>query len=265
MSVPRKPTILIADNHTAFATGFAEHLETHDFVVSDIVRTTRSGLMKLSSHTPKLLISEHWPQKDLDAIPLLEKARILKIPSMLYTAGKQEITTIEQARTYRAVGAFQKLPDPDEMTDAIRQVLETGRHTMVDEMAEKEKDRELIPAVIDKLDMTLDLTNRQKEVLYLLSRGLSNEQMSQTMHISIETVKEHVKYMLRALGIHDRTNAAELYTREEEAIKETLGIRPPVFTVPPDQALHLPSVDPGIPDRDSRGSSHLRSDLALRQ
>jgi DNA-binding NarL/FixJ family response regulator len=51
------------------------------------------------------------------------------------------------------------------------------------------------------------LTPRQAEVLGLLERGLSTKQIAQELHLSTETVKNHVRNLLRALGVTTRLEA----------------------------------------------------------
>ena len=52
------------------------------------------------------------------------------------------------------------------------------------------------------------LTPRQMEVLELVTRGLSNKEIAYTMHISHQTVKNHMTAILRKLRCQDRTQAA---------------------------------------------------------
>lgn len=54
------------------------------------------------------------------------------------------------------------------------------------------------------------LTRRQKEVLSLVSRGLSNEEIAAEMGVTLNTVKSHVSSMLRALGVRRRTQAMRI-------------------------------------------------------
>ena len=51
------------------------------------------------------------------------------------------------------------------------------------------------------------LTPRQTEVLRLLERGRSTDQIAQELHLSTETVRNHVRHLLRALGVHSRLEA----------------------------------------------------------
>jgi PAS domain S-box-containing protein len=51
------------------------------------------------------------------------------------------------------------------------------------------------------------LTPRQTEVLRLLDRGHSTAQIAGELHLSIETVRNHIRGILRALDVHTRLEA----------------------------------------------------------
>jgi PAS domain S-box-containing protein len=63
------------------------------------------------------------------------------------------------------------------------------------------------------------LTPRQAEVLRLLEQGRSTKQIAQELHLSTETVKNHVRHLLRALGVNTRLEAvaAVRHSRASEA------------------------------------------------
>ena len=51
------------------------------------------------------------------------------------------------------------------------------------------------------------LTPRQVEVLRLLQRGASTGQIAQELHLSTQTVRNHIRHLLSALGVHTRLEA----------------------------------------------------------
>ncbi|HKB20578.1 MAG TPA: LuxR C-terminal-related transcriptional regulator [Gaiellaceae bacterium] len=58
------------------------------------------------------------------------------------------------------------------------------------------------------------LTPRQTEVLRLLEHGRSTSQIAAELHLSIETVRNHIRHILRALGVHSRLEAVALTRRD---------------------------------------------------
>lgn len=64
-------------------------------------------------------------------------------------------------------------------------------------------------------DIEVPLTQRESEVLRQLAYGLTNKEIAQALHISYETVKEHVQHILRKIGVSDRTQAAVWAVRKQ--------------------------------------------------
>ncbi len=54
----------------------------------------------------------------------------------------------------------------------------------------------------------VQLTPRESQVLRLIAMGLSNQEIADSLEISVETVKEHVQNLLRKMSLNDRTQAA---------------------------------------------------------
>ncbi len=58
------------------------------------------------------------------------------------------------------------------------------------------------------------LTPRQAEVLRLLELGSSTEQIAHQLHLSTETVRNHIRHLMRALNAHSRLEAVAIGRRE---------------------------------------------------
>lgn len=60
----------------------------------------------------------------------------------------------------------------------------------------------------------IDLTNREKEILQLISNGLNNKDIAEELSLSIYTVKNHVSNIINKLAVDDRTQAAIIALKE---------------------------------------------------
>ncbi len=60
-----------------------------------------------------------------------------------------------------------------------------------------------------------NLTNREKEILGLIAKGMSNKDIANKLVISLYTVKNHVKNIIQKLAVEDRTQAAILALTEK--------------------------------------------------
>jgi len=66
-----------------------------------------------------------------------------------------------------------------------------------------------LPVVIKRGDAGA-LSPREREVLDLVRRGLTNAEIAQTLFVSVSTVKAHMLHIFEKLGVHTRTEAAFL-------------------------------------------------------
>jgi len=68
-------------------------------------------------------------------------------------------------------------------------------------------------AASESFNEPADLTAREWEILYLIERGLSNQQIADTLVIELGTVKNHVHNILRKLDVQSRKHAV-IFARE---------------------------------------------------
>lgn len=76
-----------------------------------------------------------------------------------------------------------------------------------------EEDAPLRPPERRRLGSLAMLTTREREVLALVARGATNNQISQDLVISLNTVSHHLKSILTKTGARNRTEAAALAHR----------------------------------------------------
>ena len=88
--------------------------------------------------------------------------------------------------------------------DTVPAVMRPGGDTAPAPLGEaaRAESHQKVPSIQD-----LGLTPRQAEVLGLLLQGLPNKLIARQLHLSVETVKDHVAAVLRALNVSSRTQA----------------------------------------------------------
>jgi DNA-binding NarL/FixJ family response regulator len=112
-----------------------------------------------------------------------------------------------------ALGYLLKHSAPEEVLQAIRQAHrgETVLHPSIARMVLQELNR---PAQVKQPRTTEPLSERELEVLRLLARGMSNQEIADTLVVGEATVRSHVSSILRKLQLASRTQAALYALRE---------------------------------------------------
>jgi DNA-binding NarL/FixJ family response regulator len=106
-----------------------------------------------------------------------------------------------------ASGYVLKRSRPAELTDAIRLVA-TGDALLSPSVTRRLIERFAdIPAARDPDAELATLTDREREVLACVARGLTNSEIATQMHISESTAKTHLKRILMKLRLRDRVAA----------------------------------------------------------
>ncbi len=135
-------------------------------------------------------ISESWPD-----------ARIVVLTSH---ASEEDVFPALKAG---ALGYLLKHSAPEEVLQAIRQAHrgETVLHPAIARLVLQELHR---PAAAKPTETTEVLSERELEVLRLIARGMSNQEIADTLVVSEATVRSHVSTILRKLQLASRTQAA---------------------------------------------------------
>jgi two-component system NarL family response regulator len=69
-----------------------------------------------------------------------------------------------------------------------------------------------------KLNEAVKMTKREREVIELLSKGLTNKEIAQKIHVSMYTVKSHIHNIMEKLALHTRLEIAN-YSYSGETLK----------------------------------------------
>ena len=207
--------IALVDDQGLCRRGLSELLaRCYGFNVLGAVGTI-DELRTLLQEKPDLLILD-LRMKPMDGIAMLEQLRKegCTTPAVILTMSDSEVDLGNAIRA-GARGYLLKDMAPEEVVDAIRRVA-AGELVVAPSMTVK---------MIDMLrgDQTGQdprnslklLTEREREILQLLSRGESNKAIAQTLKISYDTVKQHVRHILNKLNLSSRVKAAVLFAKEQ--------------------------------------------------
>ncbi|NTU74976.1 MAG: response regulator transcription factor [Anaerolineaceae bacterium] len=207
-----KIKIMIVDDHPVVRKGMIALLQGEADM--DVVGECGNGAEALEQY-PRLkpdivLMDLVMPVMDgIEAIQRIRadhpKARILVLTS--FTTNEKVFAAIKAG----AAGYLLKDSDPEELIKAIHQV-HRGESSLHPSIAHKLLAEFSQPAPV-KNDAE-QLTEREKEVLALIARGLSNQEIAAQMVVSPATIHSHVSRILAKLQVSSRTQAALFAIRE---------------------------------------------------
>jgi len=204
--------LLIADDHEVVRCGLRTLLaDTEIEIVAEVGTGTDAVKYALENDPDLVLLDIRMP--DGDGLTALGRIKLDK-PDMpvLMLSTFDNPTYIARSVALGASGYLLKACTRDHLVEAIRTAASGGSAWTRDEL------RRVTGALATPrlaADVEVPLTQRESEVLRQLAYGLTNKEIAQALHISYETVKEHVQHILRKIGVSDRTQAAVWAVRKE--------------------------------------------------
>jgi DNA-binding NarL/FixJ family response regulator len=202
--------VLVADDQSMVRAGFRMLLAGEQDI--EVVAEASDGLeavAKAARFTPTVILMDiRMPQ--LDGIEAMRRilatddtARIL----ILTTFDLDEY--VYEALSAGASGFVLKDDPPEQLIAAVRTVAagDALLSPAVTKRVIQQFTRIPRPAPPKELD---ELTAREREILRLITTGLSNAEIGEQLYISETTVKTHVTHVLQKLGLRDRVQAVVL-------------------------------------------------------
>ena len=195
-----KINILMADDHPVVRAGIRGMLETQpDFDVVAEAENGREALEQVSRLKPDVVLMDlRMPEMDgVEAISKLKESfpEIYILVLTTYDTDADIVRAVEAGAT----GYLLKDAPRDELFRAVRATAR-GETVLAPPVAAR-----LMGKVRD--DGKTALSSREIDVLMLVARGASNQDVGKKLHISTATVKSHLIQIYQKLGVSDRTAA----------------------------------------------------------
>ena len=200
-----KLRVLIIDDHPLMRRGIKQLVELDDcFEVVADVGNGAEGITVALQTQPDLIILD-LNMKGLSGLDTLKGLRAEEVDARILiltdSDAKNDIYTLIDAG---ADGYLLKDTEPDVLLSQIKRIAQ-GEVILSDSIKNLLLERKQVQDPIDTL------TEREMDVLRLIATGLSNKQIAGQLFISEETVKVHIRNLLRKLNVHSRVAATVLY------------------------------------------------------
>ncbi len=203
--------IYIIDDHALFRNGLIALLESKG-IKATAASSPEQGLVEIESiKVDIILLDLRMPQMSGIEVLQLLKERQIKAPIVMLTTSTEE-TDLRDCLKYGAQGYLLKDMDPDELVEALNEIVK-GSIVVAQDMTHV-----LAKVLRNELTDTNPsfeiLTNRERQVACQVSIGHSNKVIARELGISDGTVKLHVKSILKKLSLASRVEVAVLVTEK---------------------------------------------------
>jgi DNA-binding NarL/FixJ family response regulator len=212
VSEEAKIRLLVADDHEAVRCGVKAMLADTDIqVVAEAVSGQDAVKCALASDINAVLMDVRMP--DGDGLAALGRIKLDRpeLPVILFSAYDNP-AYVARAVALGASGWLLKGCTREELIAILRAAVAGDSIWRQDEL--RRVSSALRTPRLDG-DLEVSLSEREGDVLRQMAQGLTNKQIADALHISYETVKEHVQNILRKIGLTDRTQAAVWAVRKQ--------------------------------------------------
>jgi DNA-binding NarL/FixJ family response regulator len=197
--------LLFADDHEVVRTGMKSLLAGTDIKIVAEASSGDQAVRLALKHKPDVVLMD-IRMPDGDGLNALGRIKLdhPEMPILIFSTYDNP-TYVARAVALGASGFVLKDVPKEKLVDAIRKAAAGDNAWTRDEL------RRVTGALATPRltsDVDVPLTQRESEVLRQLAFGLTNKEIALALHISYETVKEHVQHILRKIGVSDRTQAA---------------------------------------------------------
>ncbi len=215
--------VLIADDHKLFRQGLISLMRTREDLVEVVgeAETGAEAVRMAGLLRPAVILMDiYMPQgSGLQAAAEIRQ-RYPEVAVVMLTSSESDEHLYEAVRL-GASGYLLKSLDADELFDLLVGVIH-GEAAMTKAMATR-----LLKGIAmrsaDPNQGEEPLTERELMVLKLVAKGASNAEIAESLSISVNTVKSHLKSILEKLQLDNRTQAAAYAVNRGLASPRSLG------------------------------------------
>jgi DNA-binding NarL/FixJ family response regulator len=201
----KPPRILLADDHALLIDGLRRLIERHYQLVG-AVQDGQSLLSEAQRLKPDLVILDI-------AMPILNGLQAGKrlreqLPEtrILYVSMYGDTPYVEEAMRIGASGYVLKQSGWAELSKAIDTVLAGGTYISQDVSSAAERPASLLPS--SPTTPAVPLTDRQRQILKLVTAGYTAKEIGRMLHITSKTVEFHKGRLLRQLQLQSTVELA---------------------------------------------------------
>ncbi|BAU15234.1 LuxR family transcriptional regulator [Leptolyngbya sp. NIES-3755] len=198
-------TILVAEDDLGTRLSISDYLECSGYSVVS-AENGKDAIALLETHQPHLIVTDvSMPMMDgYELVRQVRRRPALRLLPIVFLTGRTD--TDDRVRGYQ-LGCDVYLAKPFELSELgaiVRNLLD--RSQLVETSWRSRQDFETAEVEREKTgsDLKISFTDREREVLALLSDGLSNNQIGDRLHLSSRTVEKHVSSLLRKTETNNR-------------------------------------------------------------
>lgn len=202
-------SVLLCDDHPLFLLGLKTFLEKQNGIRIVGEATNSDTLLKLATRFhPQIVIMDMSTAKRNDFSILHQLSEFCPDTKVIIITGYCDPMDLLRSIRAGAQGYLFKSSDPTLILNAI-ETIRDGKPWIQREFTEhlfdviSDLSRVAIPPSIQVLSL------REREILRLVAEGMSNKEIANRLHLSVQTVKVHLTRIFHKLGVRNRVEAAQ--------------------------------------------------------
>lgn len=199
-------TVIIIDDHALFRRGVRQMISTDNaFMVIGEAASGEEGLLLVENLKPDLVLID-LNMKGMNGLQTLTqiKEKTPESRCMVLTVSDAEDDLLEALRA-GADGYLLKDMEPEDLCSSLKKTM-SGVTVLHESLTEILKNALIHPTLSRSEEVSL--TEREREILECLAKGLNNKTIARALGISDTTVKVHIKHLLSKLKLTSRLEAA---------------------------------------------------------